>query len=357
MSKEYDRSVLNSIRRNLFFIVVALVSLGFFYLIEDYLIAVFWAAVLSIIFYGPYVWIAKRLGVRRSLAAALTSTIIFLIVIIPIGLLSLALVKQGGEVVTAINTGELDLAGILDYVNERIPRLESWLADNGITVGNLRVQLSEGALSFSQALGNRMIRYGGNTISFLLQFSLMLYLLFFFLRDGRKLVRAVVNTIPMGNVRERELVVRFASVARATLKGTLVVAIVQGTIGGLLFSFVGIPAALLWGVAMTFLALLPVGGSGLVWGPAAVILLIQGQTWQGVTVLVVGALIIGLVDNILRPILVGRDTQMPDYLVLLSTLGGITLFGLSGFILGPVVAALFITVWEIMGNEYGGKLS
>ncbi|MEM8583515.1 MAG: AI-2E family transporter [Bacteroidota bacterium] len=357
MSKEYDRSVLNSIRRNLFFIVVALVSLGFFFLIEDYLIAVFWAAVLSIIFYGPYVWTAKKLGARRSLSAALTSTSIFLIVIIPLGLLGLALVRQGADLVSAIESGDIDLVGFLDYINERIPRLEKWLNDYGITVGNLREQLSEGALTLSQALGNRMLKYGGNTVTFVLQFSLMLYLLFFFLRDGRKLVRTIVNTVPMGNVRERELVFRFASVARATLKGTLTVAIVQGTIGGILFAVVGIPAALFWGVVMTFLALLPIGGSGLVWGPAAIIMLTQGEIWQGVTILIVGSLIIGLVDNILRPILVGRDTQMPDYLVLLSTLGGITLFGLSGFILGPVVAALFITVWEMMGKEYGGNLS
>ncbi|MEM6879473.1 MAG: AI-2E family transporter, partial [Bacteroidota bacterium] len=331
MSKEYDRSVLNSIRRNLFFLVVALVSLGFFLLISDYLIAVFWAAVLSIIFYGPYAWVAKRLGARRSLAAALTSTFIFLIVIIPLGLLGVVLVRQGAELVTAIESGEIDIVGLLDYINERIPRLESWLSENGITVGNLQEQLSEGALALSQALGNRMLRYGGNTVTFFLQFSLMLYLLFFFLRDGRRLVRAVVNAVPMGNVRERELVVRFASVARATLKGTLIVAIVQGSIGGILFAVVGIPAALFWGVVMTFLALLPVGGSGLVWGPAAIILLSNGEIWQGITVLIVGSLIIGLVDNVLRPILVGRDTQMPDYLVLLSTLGGITLFGLSGF--------------------------
>jgi predicted PurR-regulated permease PerM len=118
---------------------------------------------------------------------------------------------------------------------------------------------------------------------------------------------------------------------------------------------VGIDGALFWGILMTFFAFLPVGGSALVWGPAAIILLIQGQIWKGVVVILVGSLLIGLIDNLLRPILVGRDTRMPDYLVLLATLGGIAWFGLSGFVLGPVIAALFLTCWEMAGHEYGGQ--
>ncbi|MEM7571599.1 MAG: AI-2E family transporter [Bacteroidota bacterium] len=356
MAKEYDRETLARIRRNLFFIVVVLVTLGFYWLIEDYVITVFWAGVLALIFYGPYGWLVKHLK-RRSLSAAVMSMLIFLFVIVPLGLLSLALVNQGKDLVTSINSGELDVYVVFDYVNERIPQVEEYLSEWGMSVEQIREQASNAAVTVSQTLGSRVFSFTGSIFNFFIQFTLMLYLLFFFLRDGRPLVRTIVNTIPMGNVRERELVQRFASVARATLKGTLVVAVVQGSIGGLLFSIVGIPGALLWGVAMTFLALLPVGGSAIVWFPAAIILLAQGDIWEGVLVLIVGSLIIGLVDNILRPILVGRDTQMPDYLVLLSTLGGITLFGISGFILGPVVAALFITVWEMMGKEYGGNLS
>ncbi|MEM9261899.1 MAG: AI-2E family transporter, partial [Bacteroidota bacterium] len=148
-----------------------------------------------------------------------------------------------------------------------------------------------------------------------------------------------------------------AQVSKATLKGTVVVAIVQGSIGGVLFAVLGLPAALLWGVAMTLLALLPVGGSAIVWFPTAIILFAQGYPTKAIIIIIVGSLIIGLVDNLLRPLLVGRDTEMPDYLVLISTLGGITYFGLSGFVIGPTIAALFITVWEMMGRDYGGKSS
>ncbi|MEL6356606.1 MAG: AI-2E family transporter, partial [Bacteroidota bacterium] len=239
---------------------------------------------------------------------------------------------------------------------EQFPQVLDWLEGHDLGTEELRKEIEKGSLTLAQTIGNRALSYSGSLLNFFIQFSLMLYLLFFFFRDGMELVRAVTNAIPMGNIRERRLFKRFAEVSRATLKGTLIVAIVQGSIGGILFASVGIPAALLWGVAMTLLALLPVGGSGLVWGPAAIILFSQGQTTKGIIVLIVGSLIIGLIDNLLRPILVGRDTQMPDYLVLLSTLGGITYFGLTGFIIGPVIAAMFITVWEMMGTEYGGDM-
>jgi predicted PurR-regulated permease PerM len=127
----------------------------------------------------------------------------------------------------------------------------------------------------------------------------------------------------------------------------MIVAIVQGTLGGVIFWFLGIHAALLWGVLMAFLSLLPAIGSALVWFPVAIYLLITGAVWQGLVLIAYGALVIGLIDNFLRPILVGNDTRMPDYVVLISTLGGIALFGINGFVLGPLIAVMFITFWNI----------
>ena len=140
--------------------------------------------------------------------------------------------------------------------------------------------------------------------------------------------------------------------SRATIKGTLVVGLVQGALGGVLFWAVGIPAPVFWGVVMTVFSILPAVGAGLVWGPAAIILLALGEIVRGVVLIIVGTVIIGLVDNLLRPILVGRDTQMPDYLVLVSTLGGLAVFGISGFVIGPVVAAFFLVVWEMFAEEH-----
>jgi len=335
-------------------------------MIGPFLITVLWAVVLTMIFYGLYKWIrlrvAKRrkgevVGERKGLAAAITSVLIFCFVIIPFIFLSIALVNQGLGLYEQIQSGELDPTFIVDDLQRRLPRVYDMLGDAGVSPALVKEKLTTFAGTASQFVAERVLSFGGNLLNVFVQFTLMLYLLYFFLKDGKVLLDKIVDTIPMGNVRERMLFRRFAQVSKATLKGTLVVALVQGTIGGVMFAILGIPAALLWGVAMTLLALLPVGGSAIVWGPTVIILFAQGYVGRAIALLVVGALIIGLVDNLLRPLLVGRDTEMPDYLVLLSTLGGITYFGLSGFVIGPTIAALFITVWEMMGKDYGGASS
>jgi predicted PurR-regulated permease PerM len=180
----------------------------------------------------------------------------------------------------------------------------------------------------------------------------MLYLLFFFLRDGPGILEALIRALPLGDTRERHLLDRFAGVSRATIKGTLVVGIVQGTIGGIAFAMLGISAAVLWGTVMALLSILPAVGTALVWLPAAIVLMATGQIFGGIALIFVGVFVIGLTDNLLRPILVGRDTQLPDYVILLSTLGGLAGFGLAGIIIGPTIAALFLSVWHMAEDEF-----
>ena len=356
MPIEPARSVFSGVRRNLFFILVAATTLGFLGLIGPFLLTVLWAVVLAVIFMPTFYLILRSVGPRRrGLASGITTVGILLFVLIPLALLSIALVNQGLGVYEAVRTGELDPNVVIDYVESSLPKVAENLERFGISTADLRERGREFATQASQVVATRALSLGSNLVTLFVQFTLMLYLLYFFLKDGREIMRKIVGTIPMGNVRERQLFSRFAQVSKATMKGTLIVAFVQGLIGGILFAVLGIPAALLWGVAMMLLALLPVGGSAIIWVPAAVILFAQGFVVRAIIIVVVGTLIIGLVDNLLRPLLVGRDTQMPDYLVLISTLGGITYFGLSGFVVGPVVAALFITVWEMMGADYGGN--
>ncbi|NJC25022.1 AI-2E family transporter [Neolewinella antarctica] len=346
------------IHRNLFFIIVAVVTALFFNMIGPFVLTVLWAVVLAIIFYKLYRWLLKMFGVKRkSMAAALTCVLVLLFVIVPFILICLALFNQVTGLYASIQNGDVDPNVILDYVDRELPKVGSTLETYGINVGDLREKLNGYVAQAGEAVAAQALAVTSNIINIFIQFTLMLYLLFFFLKDGRTIVRKSIDTVPLGNVRERTLVQRFTQVSRATLKGTVIVAITQGAIGGILFWIVGIPAPVLWGVVMTFLALLPIGGSAIVWVPASIILFIQGETANAIVVVAVGALIIGLVDNLLRPLLVGRDTGMPDYLVLISTLGGISIFGLSGFVIGPTVAALFVTVWEMMGREFGGKSS
>jgi len=204
-----------------------------------------------------------------------------------------------------------------------------------------------------QLLAGKVLSLGQNTMEFVVSLFIMLYLLFFLLRDGDDLARRITGAIPMRPQLQRKLAGRFTTVLRATVKGNLVVAVVQGGLGGLIFWILGLNAPVLWGAFMAVLSLLPAVGTGLVWLPTAVYLVVTGATAKGIILAAYGLLVIGSVDNVLRPILVGKDTQMPDYVVLLSTLGGLATFGFNGLIIGPMVAAMFITVWDIFATQRG----
>ena len=166
--------------------------------------------------------------------------------------------------------------------------------------------------------------------------------------------------MPLSEDYSRRLLAMFAAVVRATVKGNIIIAVIQGTIGGVTFWLLGIQAALLWGVLMTFLSMLPAVGSALVWVPVAGYLLLSGADAEGVILILVGVGVIGLVDNLLRPSLVGKDTRLPDYVVLVSTVGGMSLFGINGFVIGPLIAALFIAAWTLSprraGRQRGGAV-
>src|SRR5690606_28556317 len=235
-------------------------------------------------------------------------------------------------------------------------RLPTALIDRlPINIENIEARLAEAAVTVSRFIAARAVAIGQDTLRITVFFFLMLYLLFFFLRDGPKLLDGLVRALPLGDERERHLLGRFAEVSRATIKGTLVVGIVQGAIGGIAFWMLGINGAVLWGVVMALLSILPAVGPALVWLPAAIVLLATGRIIAGIVLILIGVLVIGLVDNLLRPILVGRDTRMPDYLILLSTLGGLTAFGLAGIVIGPIIAAFFLSCWEMAPEEFEGR--
>ena len=343
------------VRRGMFLFLLLLVSVAFFGLIFSFMMACFWAVIFTILFRGIYMWLATKLNGKRDLAAFITTLLILFAVVVPLGLLSVAVVNESTELYDSIEAGNLDPSEILQSIENQVPVLERMLTNVGIEMDQVYEQVEKAFSNTISAIGKSMWRYTQGVIVFVIQFFLMLYLLYFLVRDGDKILAAIRNTLPMGNRIEDMLFRKFTQVARATLKGTVIVAACQGFVGGVLFAILGINAAILWGVLMALLSLLPVGGSGLVWVPAAIIMFVQGHVTEGVIILIVGALGIGLIDNLLRPILVGRETKMPDYLVLLATLGGLAWFGLAGFIIGPVIAALFVTCWEITGDLFGGN--
>lgn len=172
-------------------------------------------------------------------------------------------------------------------------------------------------------------------------------------RDGRALARAIRRALPLSDAHTLRFTSKFTSVVHATVRGNIIIAIIQGSIGGIAFWALGVEPALLWGVLMSFLSLLPAVGAALIWVPTAIYLALAGFWVKAIVLVAVGALVIGLVDNLLRPSLVGRETKLPDYVVLISTIGGISLLGINGFVIGPLIAALFIAAWGIFVEEEG----
>lgn len=336
-----------------FLLLTAAVSLAFALVLQPFFDAVFWAAVLAIVFMPLQRRLVRRLHQRRNLAAALTLLLCLVAVILPLALVSSLLVRQAALVYEALQAGRIDVGGYLEQGVRVLPGwLERLLERHGFThLTTLRERLSGFAMQGSRFLVTQAVAVGQNTARFLTGFVIMLYLLFFLLRDGDALVARIRHALPL-SLRQKELLFsNFTAVIRATIKGNFVVAAVQGALGGLIFAFLGIQGAALWGAVMAFLSLLPAVGAALVWAPVALYFLFTGSLWQGLMLIAFGMLVIGLIDNLLRPLLVGKDTRMPDYVVLLATLGGLALFGMSGFIIGPVIAALFIATWSLLAPE------
>lgn len=332
-----------------FLILLALVSLAFGWILWPFWGALFWAMVLAVLFSPVQRRLALRFGGRGNLSATLTLGICLLVAILPVILVSMALINEGTAIYQRIEDGELNMDTYVEQFKGLLPDVIQRQLDR-LGMGNfdaLRRRMAGAAMQGSQFFATKAFDIGQNTFQFLVGFFVMLYLLFFFLRDGAGLARTLRNAVPLESSLKRRLQLKFIRVVRATIKGNLVVAVVQGALGGLIFWLLGIHSPLLWAVLMAFLSLLPAVGCGLVWAPVALYLIASGKAIQGSILIAFGVLVIGLVDNLLRPILVGKDTRMPDYLVLISTLGGLTLFGLNGFVIGPLIAALFIASWDL----------
>jgi len=333
-----------------FLFLLIIVTVAFGVLVANFVTPVFWAAVLAIVFRPVEQWFGQQFGNKRpNSSAALTMLLVIVVVFVPLGFVAVAVSREAVGLYERFTSGE---HAVSDAMDRWVPALVRFGARFGITPGTVRSNVAEAASSLGQFVASGALAFGQNAIKGAGQFGLMLYVLFFFLRDGDQLLRSIARALPLGDARERALFERFTAVTRATLKGTLVVGAVQGTLGGIFFALLGLDAPAFWGVMMMACSLIPVIGPTTIWLPASIILLLTGNIAKGVILLLLGTFGIALVDNLLRPILVGRETRIPDYVVLLSTLGGLTLFGLSGFVAGPAIAGLFITAWDMFAREY-----
>lgn len=338
-----------------FLLLLVVITVLFFYLLKPFFAPVFWACAISLLFHPVQMRLMRRWGKRPSLTALLTLLICVVVVVIPVLLILMSFVKEGAALYTRIEAGEIDLQAYLDRIQTALPflqRVQDWLQ---IDMTALEQQATSGALAVSGFAARNAFLLGQSTFNFFLMLGLMLYMTFFLLRDGSRLVELIVRALPLGDERERLLFAKFAEVTRATVKGNLVVALVQGALGGIIFWILGIPGPLLWGVGMAVLSLIPAVGAALIWLPYSIYLFATGAFASGLILLIYGIAVIGLADNLLRPLLVGRDTKLPDWLVLLSTLGGLVMFGINGFVIGPLIAAVFIVFWQIFSRDYNDE--
>ncbi|MNM93025.1 putative inner membrane protein [compost metagenome] len=330
-------------------VLLVLVSAAFIWILLPFYGAVFWAVILGIVFAPLQSRLQLKFGWQRNLTSLCTLSICLVIAILPVIIISALLVQEGASLYKSVESGELDIAGYVSQFKHSLPPYFQHLLDRfGMgELNGLREKIVKSAMTGGQALASKAFSFGQGTFEFIVSFFIMLYLLFFFLRDGAELARKVRQAVPLQEQQKRRLQLKFNRVVRATVKGNLLVAITQGALGGLIFWFLDVPSVLLWAVLMAFLSLLPAVGAGIVWVPVAAFFLLTGAIWQGVVLVLFGVLVIGLVDNLLRPLLVGKDTRMPDYMILISTLGGLAIFGLNGFVIGPLIAALFMSSWDI----------
>ena len=332
-----------------FLLLLIAVSIAFLAILWPYYEAVFWGVALAILFAPLHRRLLARMPQRRNLAALCTLLLCLVLVILPVTLLGIALVQEASHLYERIRSGQLNFGAYFQQVINAMPSWAmGWLDRMQLTsVSALQDKLSAVSVQASQLIATRALNIGQNTLQFVVSLGVMLYLLFFLLRDGRSLATRIRNAIPLKESQKTNLSSKFTTVIRATLKGNLMVAACQGLLGGLIFWTLGVQGPILWGVLMAFLSLLPAIGAGLIWAPVAIYFLATGALWQAAILTAFGVAVIGMVDNVLRPILVGRDTKMPDYVILISTLGGMTLLGLNGFVIGPVIAALVMACWDL----------
>ncbi|GAA5525322.1 putative transport protein Rv1101c [Microbulbifer aestuariivivens] len=338
-----------------FVVALLLVSVAFALLLEPFFTPIFWACAITVIFFPVYRLLMQRFPHWPNLMALLTLVLCVVLVVIPVLVVVTSFVDEAASLLQKAQSGQIDLSKQVEQVRSAFPGISALIERLGMDFEQFKERILSGLMNAGSFIAKNAIALGQNTMNFFLMLGLMLYLTFFLIRDGHWLVELLIRALPLGDERERLLLDKFAEVTRATIKGNLVVAITQGTLGGLIFWVLGLPAPLLWGVAMTLLSLLPAVGAAIIWFPAALFLYATGDVVKASILMAFGVGVISLVDNVLRPILVGRDTKLPDYLVLFSTVGGLMMFGISGFAIGPLLAALFMAFWQIFMREFMGS--
>jgi predicted PurR-regulated permease PerM len=336
--------------RSFLYLLLALLGVALVAIVLPFHGTLLWALVIALLFTPLHRRLMRRLSGRSTPAALLTLSVVVLIVVLPLVLVGVGVTNELSVLYEQVQSGQIRPETWVGRMFDSLPASVAGLLER---VGVVDVQVLERRLlalldETARFIGAGVLRYGQNTFELVASLFIMLYVVFFLLRDGARLAATLRDALPVASQHQRELLDKFSTVIRATVKGNLLVALLQGCLGGLALWVLDIRAALLLAVLMAFLSLLPAVGAALVWGPVAVYLVSDGRLAAAAGLVAWGVLVIGLVDNLLRPVLVGRDTHLPDWVVLMATLGGMAVFGINGFVMGPLIVAMFLAVWHIL---------
>lgn len=340
-----------SVNRIVVLLMALLISAFFLAMIRTFLMVLLLAGILTALAQPVYRKINHWLPGRPRLSSLVVVVMLGLVVFFPLfgllGIITAQALNVAQSVTPWVQRQIAEPAAFSQYLqklpfyDQLIPYRDQILRKAGELAGKLSLFIVDG-LSAGAA----------GTVNFVFLFFVFLYVSYFFLIDGRALLHKMLYYLPLDDPSEQRLLDRFTSVTRATLKGTAVIGLLQGVLAGLAFAVVGIKASVFWGTVMTALSIIPALGSALIWVPAAIVLAVGGHYLKAVGLVLFCGLVVGSLDNLLRPRLVGKDTQMHELMIFFGTLGGISLFGIIGFIIGPIIAALFVTIWDIYGEVF-----
>ena len=346
--KENKQEQFNKITILLMTIGVTVLFIG---MIKGFLMSIFMAALFAGLLFPLYRKLKSKFSGKSSRAAFATILLFVLIIIIPVSVFLLIVVDQAidagnsvGPILTDITENPnavIESIQSIPIVNKLYPEQEKLVKTINEIVNELGNFVIQGLSDFT-----------AGTASFVFSFFIFLFTLYYFLIYGKDYLEKILFYLPLKNEEEQSLLNRFSRVTKATLKGTFLIGIIQGGLGAIGMAIVGLPNVLFWGLVMTILSIIPALGAAIVWLPASILLLLQGDIINGIVLIAIGAIVVSNIDNILRPTLVGKEAQMPDLMILFGTLGGLAMFGISGVIIGPIIAALFISLWDIYGKAF-----
>jgi len=335
-----------------FYTLIFIFGLAIVYLFRPFFYPIFWAAIIAIMFYPLYQLLHKYLK-SKGLSSFITLVVVFTVIFLPLVLLTTLIINQSVMLYQLASEGNLLV---------KVKDIGQWLQGSTLApyIEYIRTNWADYAQTATKTISlflfDNLKNITGISLQFLFMLFIMFYSLYYFLKDGPRMLKRLMHLSPLGDKYEEMLFQRFTSTARATLKGTVLMGLIQGTVGGILFWIAGVQRVLVWAVIMAAVSIIPALGTFIVWFPAGIIMLALGNVWQGLVILLGGFLIVSTIDNFLKPILVGKDIEMHPLLVLFSTLGGILIFGASGIVIGPVLCALFLAIISIYDEHYKTEL-